>query len=206
MINELMRRRALLMARQLPYDAEIAYLGGTGTQYINSGIIGGSGTTYEVQVNLSSTSGIIGARQDTNTRTAWALVDNTMTQLGYGNSYLNVQGSYLGSLITIKSYIGSSYFVDIEKAGSLNSVNFNLRTFTCNQPIYIMGINNSGSLFSSYIFRGNMYYCKIWDNDTLVRDFIPVRVEQVGYMYDKVSGQLFGNAGSGNFILGNDIN
>ena len=35
-------------------------------------------------------------------------------------------------------------------------------------------------------------------------DLIPVRVGQVGYMYDKVSRQLFGNSGTGNFILGND--
>ena len=45
----------------------------------------------------------------------------------------------------------------------------------------------------------------MWDGETLVRDYIPVRVGQVGYMYDKVSGQLFGNSGTGNFILGNDI-
>ena len=35
---------------------------------------------------------------------------------------------------------------------------------------------------------------------------IPVRVGQVGYMYDRVSGQLFGNQGTGNFILGEDKN
>lgn len=28
----------------------------------------------------------------------------------------------------------------------------------------------------------------------------------IGYMYDKVSGQLFGNQGTGNFILGADKN
>jgi len=38
----------------------------------------------------------------------------------------------------------------------------------------------------------------------VVVDFIPVRKEGVGYMYDKVSRQLFGNSGTGNFILGND--
>lgn len=48
---------------------------------------------------------------------------------------------------------------------------------------------------------------KIWNkSNILVRDFIPVRRGNVGYMYDKVSGKLFGNAGTGQFILGNDIN
>jgi hypothetical protein len=39
----------------------------------------------------------------------------------------------------------------------------------------------------------------------MLRDFIPVRKGTTGYMYDKVSGQLFGNSGSGNFILGPDF-
>jgi hypothetical protein len=33
---------------------------------------------------------------------------------------------------------------------------------------------------------------------------IPVRIGTTGYMYDRVSGQLFGNAGTDDFILGND--
>jgi hypothetical protein len=49
-----------------------------------------------------------------------------------------------------------------------------------------------------------LYYFKIYSNNGLVRDLIPVRVGQVGYMYDKVSGQLFGNSGTGEFILGAD--
>ena len=35
-------------------------------------------------------------------------------------------------------------------------------------------------------------------------DFLPVRVVTVGYMYDRVSGQFFGNAGTGAFIIGPD--
>jgi hypothetical protein len=38
----------------------------------------------------------------------------------------------------------------------------------------------------------------------LTEHFIPVRVGTTGYMYDKVSGQLFGNVGTGDFILGAD--
>ena len=41
-------------------------------------------------------------------------------------------------------------------------------------------------------------------NGLTVRDFIPVRVGDVGYMYDRVSGDLFGNAGTGAFIIGPD--
>ena len=71
-------------------------------------------------------------------------------------------------------------------------------------------------MFTSYDFRisrreapdgntgGQIYYAKIIVDGVLVRDFIPVRVGQIGYLYDKVSGELFGNQGSGNFTLGPD--
>ena len=45
---------------------------------------------------------------------------------------------------------------------------------------------------------------KLTKGTTVVLDMIPVRVGNVGYMYDKVSRKLFGNAGTGYFILGPD--
>ena len=40
----------------------------------------------------------------------------------------------------------------------------------------------------------------------LLFDLVPVRDNGVGYLYDKVSGELFGNDGSGSFTYGNDKN
>ena len=50
-----------------------------------------------------------------------------------------------------------------------------------------------------------IFYFKWYENSTLVLDMIPVRVGNVGYMYDRVSGRLFGNAGLGQFVLGPDV-
>ena len=41
---------------------------------------------------------------------------------------------------------------------------------------------------------------------TVIADYIPVRKGTVGYLYDRVSGKLFGNAGTGDFVLGPDKN
>lgn len=58
----------------------------------------------------------------------------------------------------------------------------------------------------SYIRKGKIASLKITNiNDEVVLDMIPVRIEQVGYMFDRVSGELFGNSGTGDFVLGNDI-
>lgn len=53
-------------------------------------------------------------------------------------------------------------------------------------------------------FMGRCYYLKFTKKGTVVCDLIPVRVGRVGYLYDKVSGKLFGNSGTGSLILGPD--
>ncbi len=69
---------------------------------------------------------------------------------------------------------------------------------------------------TAYLFSGNgsyptgytpaimrLYYCKIYDNSTLVRDFIPViDMNDVACVYDNVSGKLFYNQGTGEFAYG----
>ena len=76
--------------------------------------------------------------------------------------------------------------------------------------IYGRGIDGTGPL-SFFAYADGRYNasCRIYSayvsNGTNVADFIPVRVGSVGYMYDRVSGKLFGNAGTGDFVLGPDV-
>lgn len=65
-------------------------------------------------------------------------------------------------------------------------------------PLYLF------SLPTKKAFKGRIYYFSILEGNEIVMDLIPVRVGTTGYMYDKVSGQLFGNDGTGAFILGPD--
>ena len=67
------------------------------------------------------------------------------------------------------------------------------------------------SLFASYKpNRGfynpcnvKFYYLKLYDNDILVRDMIPVLDKDgVPCMYDKVENKFYYNAGTGDFIAG----
>ena len=64
-------------------------------------------------------------------------------------------------------------------------------------------VNNVGSAVNP---SANRLYGAMFEKEgETIRNFIPVRKGDVGYMYDLVSGQLFGNSGTGNFILGPDI-
>ena len=52
---------------------------------------------------------------------------------------------------------------------------------------------------------GRCYSFRIDKAGVTELDLIPVRVGDEGFMYDKVSGRLLGNSGSGRFILGPDL-
>ena len=66
--------------------------------------------------------------------------------------------------------------------------------------LWLFGANGS----TSEKTNGRISSCKIYHSGAIVCDFIPVRVGTVGYMYDRVSGQLFSNQGTGAFVIGPD--
>ena len=50
-----------------------------------------------------------------------------------------------------------------------------------------------------------LYYAKLWQNDTLVRDYVPIKIGSEGCLYDKVSQTVFHTAGEGAFGCGPDF-
>lgn len=66
-------------------------------------------------------------------------------------------------------------------------------------------ISNSGTIEENN--KSVIYYTKIWDNNILVRHFIPCYRKSDGVigMYDLVENKFYTNSGTGTFIKGNDI-
>lgn len=50
-----------------------------------------------------------------------------------------------------------------------------------------------------------LYYAKLWQDDTLVRDYVPIKIGSEGCLYDKVSQTVFHTAGEGAFGCGPDF-
>ena len=72
---------------------------------------------------------------------------------------------------------------------------------------YIFSASDNDSISNNPfgISRSRIYSFKIVNEmNEYVADFIPVRKDGVGYIYDRVSGELFGNQGTGAFIIGPD--
>lgn len=182
----------------VPYDAEIEYLQNTGTQYIDTGLTLSSGTT-----KITTKFKIVFTSIPSGSRMICLSTPNSGIQVytSGGNKIFN-QGAYeivsANTLYTVTTNTTSTNR-NITVNGNTNGVNFN-RSVTDGAAIDCCGSRNTNILpaYAKY------YYFKIYRNDVPVRDYIPVRVGQVGYMYDRVSGTLFGNSGSDSFILGPD--
>lgn len=179
----------------LPYDAEVEYIESTGTQWIDTGINLRQKVVMSANVSITKSittnSIIFGASYDNST------VPKFQIGINSSNKWLSANTSYY------------SYY-EITGGGtvSLNTKYTPIvaakATQASDATIYIFARNNDGGsmlpidglrLYGAYITSGGL----------VVRDFIPVRIGTVGYLYDRVSGSLFGNSGTGSFTLGSDV-
>ena len=76
-----------------------------------------------------------------------------------------------------------------------------------NINIALFAINRAASGFGNYlIVPARISSFRIWDVDgNLLRDMVPVRINSEGFMYDLANDVLYGNSGSGDFVLGPDL-
>jgi len=190
-------RNALMAGKRLPYDAEVEYLESTGTQWIDTGIRPASTTKAVVDTAFTSGS-VLGAIVSSNYSTWFCFTGGTATTVRY---YYGGVSNYDYTIDkTMRHVYGISKDFEIDGAVVYTSSN-TLTTGT--QNIYAFGRINNGN--PNDLLRGKIFSLKIYDGDDLVRDFIPVRVGTVGYLYDRVTRKLFGNAGTGDFEIGPDI-
>ena len=65
----------------------------------------------------------------------------------------------------------------------------------------------TGELIDSRRFSGKLWSFKIWDNNVLVRDYVPCyrKEDNVVGMYDIVNDVFYTNLGTGEFLKGSDV-
>lgn len=180
---------------------KLEYIESSGTQYIDTGFAPTSDTrvTYDFQVDIapSETLKIFAARVSSTYQFCLAVVSNSGYRTDYG-----------GTRVTIPDVptVGRHFADKNKNVTTIDgvSVTNEAQTFSVGYSLVLFGQNDSGTIneLTSYI----LYSCQIYDNGTLVRNYIPVLREngQIG-LIDLVSGLFYANAGSGVFIAGPEI-
>lgn len=193
------------------YDAEVEYLESTGTQYIDTKIVHNGTYKWEcdcaiLEMNYSDYFLMGQTYSSGNYSPRFAFGINNYNKWYAGIANKNVNSSILADknrhVFTLDA-INKKLTVD-ETEIEVNWSSFLFPTTLCGLTLFGRALLDTGTI-SPYI-KARIYSSKHYDNGTLVLNLIPVRVGQVGYMYDTISHKLFGNSGTGSFIVGNDKN
>jgi hypothetical protein len=204
----------------LPYDAEVEYLESTGSQYIDTGFVGGSSSAVEIVAsspNTANNAALFGAR-DSGTNYGFAIWQRAVigSNAGVRFDYFAVSSDERRIRLASNAWDASGRNI-VRKDGPdnfLNGVQSNgnpAATFVCNYSFFLGAINTAGT--ASLPFVGKVYSCDIFSGSTLVRDLHPVRVGTVGYLYDRANptggplgNGLYGSATSTPLGAGPDKN
>ena len=197
-------RRRVMGGNPLPYDAVVEYLEGNGNSYILSDIMVSPQSIINILL-IDFFKPAMGGAWPFGGRKAY-LANAFGFYLNRDTSNLDVAfGGRLMVTFNISSLGSTSALVEL-KNGLFSvggkSYNFSAVDFTPTNTIALFGLNNNGNIIAAPGVKIGRCYLSDGNKEL---DLIPVRVGTIGYMYDKVSGQLFGNAGTGQFVLGPDV-
>ena len=188
----------------------IEYLESTGTQYIDTGVIGNLNTRWIVDfMNIVPStdfqSAIIGGNIKNNTKAISILLtlqNQTLRTCRFGDKEADIPSGRL--------YNNVRYIVQTDKDGLLLDnreylIPFGTQNyFETEGTLWLFMYNaKTGLPLSEKRSSFRVYSSRLYDNDVLVRDFIPI-LDHNGTpcMYDKVEKKFYYNQGTGQFIAG----
>ena len=197
------------MMKLLPYDAEVEYLESSGTQWIDTRANANSNLSVEIKMaNVGTPWNNVNPIGAILTEPLYRHHINFPTSRDvtyyFGNNTSSVHSGYSPADAEIFTFKVDA----ISKEFTLGTVigTFPNDTFDTGLSYWLFGRNGTTP---PYLGLLRIYSAKLWDGNILARDFIPVRFTNElgvseGAMYDKVSGQLYRNSGTGAFIIGPD--
>ena len=183
----------------------LTYIENASTAYINTGIKGNNDFKTEVKVNPSALSGhIIGAYNGGVGMYAPYIANSKFYYYYRGTAYAGTNTIAIGNDYIVKTDLTKGA-QSMEANGVVERTSTNNNSSSTGVNLILFGYNNAGTINND--FKGKIYYCKIWQNNELVRDYIPCRKESDGKigMYDLVSNTFYGSGNSANFVAGDDI-
>ena len=188
--------------------ARLNYIEFNGSQYIDTGFKASTtNTKYETKISLNSittTQALFGSRNTYNVSDAnncVVFVINKNLRLdwvnGNGSSGLNhpaeIDTLYNISITRGTALINGMLYTSNETSSIEQKYNF-----------FIGNIANGGASTYTTGFIGRLYSSKLYNKNTLVREFVPCKrlSDNVIGLYEIVEGSFYTNKGTGNFVGG----
>ena len=184
---------------------EVEYIESTGTQYIDTGMKGTENTKVDIEFQITGIKFLpFGARSGatSNCFAIWSLNANVGSSLRVGFDGTN---GYTGGPTTTDKYhiihSKDGTYVNNELVWTIQTIS----TFTTPQNLIVFGYYSSST--NRGLSEMKLYSLKLWENNTLVRNFIPCYKKsnnEIG-LYDTINDVFYTNNGTGTFLKGDDI-
>ena len=186
---------------------KLEYIESTGTQYINTGFIPNQDTRIEILTGITSVAnasngdGYIsyGAGINYNDSAYECYSVNNTFNINYSNQTAKIGTITSGHKVRV-SHNKEKLSVTDETSGETWTHTFNYGNYSVLNAMTICAINRSSGVLCG---KMKLYSCKIYDNGTLIRDYIPaLRSDGIAGLYDSVNDTFTASSGSGNFLYG----
>ena len=186
--------RAVTPSSRLPEGyTELEYIRSSGTQWIDTGFKPNQNTRVVMKLSATETGShtVFGADID------W--VDNGFA-LGVGFTHY---GKETGTISGLNN--GSPHEVDFNKniisMDGSTVLTMGASTFSVPHNLALFANNRAGGIQEKTTMA--LYYCRIYDGNTIIWDYIPCKNAggAVG-LYDLIGQKFYGNAGTGSFTAG----
>lgn len=177
---------------------EVEYIESTGTQYIDTGFKHNQDTRVVMKVQPT-----------TITANAWAFEGRNSTSdarkgvFYYYSSNDLWNTDYPGSRQSI-SNISDTDLLEIDYNKNVctingQSVTHSATTFQSSYNLTLLACNTAGTISGK--LKAKLYSCQIYDNDVLIRDYVPVKNSEGVYgLYDKVNNTFSVSAVTDQFV------
>ena len=175
---------------------ELSYIKSTGTQYVDTGFKPNQNTRVAMKLSTSET----GSHTVFGADLSWT--DDGFA-LGVGFTHY---GKETGTISGLNN--GSPHEVDFNKniisMDGSTVLTMGASTFSIPYNLVLFANNRAGGIQEKTTMT--LYYCRIFDGDTLLRDYIPcINASGAVGLYDLVGKQFYGNAGTGTFTAGDAV-
>lgn len=174
---------------------EVEYIESTGTQYINTGVNVGPGIVSELDWQVSSISNAV---------SGWSVL------YGYASSssgypYALWGGASAGKLSFYRKSGTSVLSIALPTTRTVTTLESNADQIS--KPIYIFSIGPDCGGYKDARNPYKLYKLKIYDNSTLVRNFVPCyrKSDNAIGLLDLVHNVFYANNGSGTFLKGGEV-
>ena len=187
--------------RALPSGyTQVEYIQSSGTQYIDTGFKPSWNSRVVVDVSdIPSGNGMIFGCRNASSATAAQQFNIYRNSDGMRSDYFGTNATLSISNTTSRTVIDKNKNVVTMYGKTVT--NTAVSSGTVGYNLFLFAVNNVGSA-NSYA-SCKLRSCQIYDNGTLVRDYVPcMNASGAVGLYDIVNSKFYGNAGSGTFAAG----